>query len=201
MSTILKKLFAAADNHGEDSGEPDHTVGDLQDLLRRSWEIMSVSQKLQLLRGTEVYNVVECGARGEFEWDDLVAEITQSLAEQETAVVAAGYEIKVQFVEGTFFWETKEEASEDFYAREDAVADAYRHFSKQPDEGQEVAPTPDAKVNAVIAELSRESATDILDECFGVGCRDEQDVEDLREEILAAYLAGKISSADILLDC
>lgn len=201
MNTVLKKLFAAADNHGEDSGEPDHTVGDLQDLLRRSWEIMSVSQKLQLLRGTEVYNVVECGARGEFEWDDLVAEITQSLAEQETAVVAAGYEIKVQFVEGTFFWETEGEASEDFYAREDAVADAYRHFSKQPDEGQEGAPTPDAKVKAAIDDLSRESATDLLDECFGVGCRDEEDVEDLRAEVLAAYLAGKISGADILLDC
>lgn len=29
MNKILEKLFAAADNHGEDSGEPDHAVGDL----------------------------------------------------------------------------------------------------------------------------------------------------------------------------
>lgn len=199
MTKILEKLFTAADNHGEDSGEPDHTVGDLQDLLRRSWEIMSVSQKLQLLRGTEVYNVVECGARGEFEWDDLVAEITQSLAGQEAEIAKAGYEIKVQ-VEGTFFWETEEEASEDFGSREDAVADAFQHFTKQSADGPKVAAEPDAKIKAVIDDLSLESAVDILDECFGVGCRDEQDVEDLRAEILAGYLAGKIPGAVILMD-
>lgn len=197
MNEILKKLFAAADNHGEDSGEPDHTVGDLQDLLRRSWEIMSVSQKLQLLRGTEVYNVVECGARGEFEWDDLVAEITQSVAGQESEISEAGYEIKVQ-VEGTFFWETNDEASEDFPTREDAVADAYQHFTKQSTTEQKVVAEPDAKIKAVIANLSVDSAVDILDECFGVGCRDEQDIEDLRAEILAAYQAGKIPDAEIL---
>jgi len=199
MTKILEKLFAAADNHGEDSGEPDHTVGDLQDLLRRSWEIMSVSQKLQLLRSTEVYNVVECGAQGEFEGDDLVAEITQSLAGQESEITEAGYEIKVQ-VEGTFFWETDDEASEDFPTREDAVADAYQHFAKQSAYGQKVAAEPDAKIKAVIDDLSLESAVDILDECFGVGCRDEQDIEDLRAEILAGYLAGKIPGAVILMD-
>lgn len=198
MAKILEKLFAAADNHGEDSGEPGHTVGDLQDLLRRSWEIMSVSQKLQLLRGTEVYNVVECGARGEFEWDDLVAEITKSLAGQEAEVIEAGYEFKVQ-IEGTHFWETEDEASEDFPTRVDAVADAYRHLMTQRAQEQIATTSPDAKIQAIITSLSRESATDILDECFGVGCRDEQDVEDLQAEILTAYQAGKIS-AETLLD-
>ncbi|WP_341649130.1 hypothetical protein [Thauera humireducens] len=53
IQKTLEKLLVAADNHGEDD-DPDHTVGDLQGLLRRSWEIMSVGQKLQLLRGTEV---------------------------------------------------------------------------------------------------------------------------------------------------
>ena len=134
MNAILKKLFAAADNHSEDSGEPDHTVGDLQDLLRRSWEIMSVGQKLQLLRSTEVYNVVECGAQGEFEWDDLVTEITNALTEQEAAVTGAGY----LFYEGEdgFFWETQSEESVYFQHREDAVADAHQHFTKQQAEGQ-----------------------------------------------------------------
>lgn len=134
MNAILKKLFAAADNHSEDSGEPDHTVGDLQDLLRRSWEIMSVGQKLQLLRSTEVYNVVECGAQGEFEWDDLVTEITNALTEQEAAVTGAGY--LFYEAEDGFFWETQSEESVYFQHREDAVADAHQHFTKQQAEGQ-----------------------------------------------------------------
>lgn len=197
MTKILEKLFAAADNHGEDSGEPDHTVGDLQDLLRRSWEIMSVSQRLQLLRGTEVYNVVECGARGEFEWDDLVAEITNSLTEQEVAVTAASYLLYEG--EDGFFWETQAEESLYFPHREDAVADAYQHLMKQQGKEPVAVALPDAKIKAIVNNLSRESATDILDECFGVGCRDEQDVEDLQAEILTAYQAGKIS-AETLLD-
>lgn len=122
IQKTLEKLLVAADNHGEDD-DPDHTVGDLQGLLRRSWEIMSVGQKLQLLRGTEVYNVVECGARGEFEWDDLVAEVQAAVAEMRAVVTAAGYQFMER--EGGFFWETEDEASEDFCALEDAVVSAY----------------------------------------------------------------------------
>lgn len=55
-----------------------------------------------------------------------------------------------------------------------------------------------SKITEIIANLSRESATDILDECFGVGCRDEQEVEALQAEILTAYQAGKISTETLL---
>lgn len=126
MTETLNKLFAAADNHGEGSGEPDHTIGVLRDLLRRSWEIMSVSQRLQLLESTEVEDLTEAGARCEFEPADLVAEITKDLAEMEAVVAGAGY----TFIENDagIYWELDDEASEDFYAREDAVTDAHAHF-------------------------------------------------------------------------
>lgn len=92
--SILKKLFKAADQHGEDAGALDHTVGDLQDLLHRSWATHFQTMKL-------------------------------------------------------------------------------------------------------IAELDRDAATDLLDECYGVGCRDEQDLDALRAEVLEGYRSGKISSAAI----
>lgn len=127
MNEILEKLLTAADNHGEDD-DPGHTVGDLQDLLRRSWSLMSVSQRFQLLRSDEVENLVECGARGEFEPEDLLDEATEEFAAMEAAVTAAGYVIKTQNAGCGFFWEDSEEASEDFPGREDAVADAYQHL-------------------------------------------------------------------------
>ena len=182
MNQILNKLFAAADNHGEDSGEPGHTIGDLQDLLRRSWEIMSVSQRLQLLESTEVDDLASAGARGEFEPSDLVTTITDTLNAQETALTAAGYTI-MEYEDG-FFWETDDEASEDFYARDDAVADGYAHLTE--------------RVVAVVNILSRGAAIDLLDECFGVGCRDEQDIQVLRDEVQAAFLNGKLSAGEIL---
>lgn len=72
MDSILKKLFSAADAHGEDSGEPDHTVGDLQDLLRETWSLMTPSQKLALLNSDTTDNVAMTG--GEFNAQDLIAE-------------------------------------------------------------------------------------------------------------------------------
>lgn len=56
----------------------------------------------------------------------------------------------------------------------------------------------DPQVVAAINELPRSTAIDILDDCFGVGIRDEQGDESLQAEVLRAYLAGKLSSADIL---
>lgn len=71
MKEIIEKLITAADQHGADSGEPDHTVGDLQDMLRAAWELLSTSQKRDFLMHDAVESVVECGACGEFEVDDL----------------------------------------------------------------------------------------------------------------------------------
>jgi len=132
MKAILDKLLTAADNHGEDD-DPDHTVGDLQDLLRRAWDIMSVSQKRQLLNSSEVEDLAMLGARGEFEASDLVDELTTTLSRMEAAVLAAGYIIHEQ--EGWFSWETEDDASEDFSAREDAVFAAYAHMTEETADG------------------------------------------------------------------
>lgn len=126
MQAILEKLFAAADHHGEDSGEPDHTVGDLQDLLRCAWALMSPSQKMALLESSDVEDLTQAGARDAFEPEDLLAEIRQALAEQEAQVTAAGYAFREN--EDGFYWETETEASTVFDARDDAVADAFEHL-------------------------------------------------------------------------
>lgn len=45
----LDALFSAADQHAEDTGEPDMTVGDLQALLRDAWRLMNRAQRSALL--------------------------------------------------------------------------------------------------------------------------------------------------------
>lgn len=124
MSEVLEKLFKAADNHGEDAGEADHTVGDLQDLLRTAWELMTPSQKLAFLseeRSAEL--VVEAGARGEFSLKDLADEVRADVARMELVVTGKGY----VFLEGEygFSWENAAKDSGYFRTREDAIADAY----------------------------------------------------------------------------
>lgn len=63
MTDILTTLFDAADQHGEDS-EPDHTVGDLQDLLREAWALMSTEQRRELLQTDAVEAMLMLGAPG-----------------------------------------------------------------------------------------------------------------------------------------
>lgn len=58
-SDHLEKLFTAADRHGEDTGEPDHTVGDLQDLLRSAWEIMTPAQRMALMATDAARNTLD----------------------------------------------------------------------------------------------------------------------------------------------
>lgn len=54
----LERLIEAARRHGEDS-EPDHEVGDLQDILRAAWEQLTPDQRRRVIRSPEVSNVVE----------------------------------------------------------------------------------------------------------------------------------------------
>ena len=75
MENILMRLFKAADNHGNDTGEPDHTVGDLQQLLVRACSFLSDSQKVEFLQSSEVQELVEAGARDEFDAASLIAEV------------------------------------------------------------------------------------------------------------------------------
>lgn len=58
--TDVEVYIEAAQRHGEDS-EPDHEVGDLQDLLRAAWGLLSEEQKMSLFWKDEVRNVLVQG--------------------------------------------------------------------------------------------------------------------------------------------
>ncbi|MPR09850.1 hypothetical protein [Microvirga tunisiensis] len=51
----------AARQHAEDSGEPDHEVGNLQDLFRAAMRMMTDEQKIELLFQEEVQAVLGSG--------------------------------------------------------------------------------------------------------------------------------------------
>lgn len=72
MSNVLDKLFLAADQHAEDSAEPDHAVGDLQDLIRMLWSKLPLQEKLDVLHSDEVDAIIELGAREAFSATDLI---------------------------------------------------------------------------------------------------------------------------------
>lgn len=72
----LERLLQAADNHAEDSGEPDHAIGDLQDLLRAAWALMTLEQRRALVASDAADAVIEAGARDEFD----AAELLDSLS-------------------------------------------------------------------------------------------------------------------------
>lgn len=128
MDAIPGYLFAAADNHGADTGEPDHTVGDLQDVFRKAWALMLPSQRVELLQSNAVDSLLECGARGKFKPSTLVNRVRASLAQMEAAITAAGYTITE--VEDGYYWETEAEISVNFLERIDTVFEAYQSLQK-----------------------------------------------------------------------
>ena len=128
MNDILSKLFEATDNHGDDSGESDHTVGDLQSLLGRAWALMSISQRRQFLNSDEVEDLLIAGARDEFCAEDLLTEVDSALRDMATATAAAGYTLETNGA--GYYWQFGDDASEDFHTREDAVSDAYKHLGR-----------------------------------------------------------------------
>lgn len=60
---LVEDLIGFARKHGEDS-EPEHEVGDLQDLLRAAWALLTPEQRRAMLTDASVSNVVE-SATGE----------------------------------------------------------------------------------------------------------------------------------------
>lgn len=61
----LQYYLDAAQQHGEDS-EPDHEVGDLQDLLRTMWSLLTPEQRMAFAKHEDVHMVLE-GACVEFD--------------------------------------------------------------------------------------------------------------------------------------
>jgi len=127
MDSILERLFKAADNHGEDSGEADHSVGDLQQLLTRACSFLSVSQVLAFLASDEVEALVEAGARGEYDVQTLMDEIQRGLFDKQQALKKAGYRWDQHEWIG-WFWKKDDKLSQSFKTWQDAVEDAFRHM-------------------------------------------------------------------------
>lgn len=65
----------AAQTHGEDS-DPDHEVGDLQDLLREAWRHMTAAQRASFVLSDAVAGVLE-SSLGEL--PEILAENKKSL--------------------------------------------------------------------------------------------------------------------------
>ncbi len=55
---LANALIAAARQHGQDD-DPQHEVGDLQDLVRAMWRLMTPSQRVATLRATEVQAIAQ----------------------------------------------------------------------------------------------------------------------------------------------
>lgn len=125
--SVLEKLQLAADQHGQDD-DPDHTVGDLQGLLGQCWKIMTVTQRVQMLKSNAIENLLLCGARGEFDAESLQAQIQNELADMEQKLKKHGYGI-CRHAAG-YFWGNDAEASGDFYDRADAIESAFKHLTK-----------------------------------------------------------------------
>lgn len=83
-SQMLNVLLAAAKQHGEDS-DPDHEVGDLQDLLRPMWAILTPEQQRNFLASDEVAAVLEAALPSEAE---IVTESTLDDVDEEEWLAA-----------------------------------------------------------------------------------------------------------------
>lgn len=57
-SFLIRDLTTCARIHG-DSGDADHEVGDLQDMLTEAWSIMTTQQRMSMLSSPCVATVVE----------------------------------------------------------------------------------------------------------------------------------------------
>lgn len=58
MTTDIEDVIEAAQRHGVDS-DPGHEVGDLQNVLRAAWELMTEEQRLLLITSNTVQIVLE----------------------------------------------------------------------------------------------------------------------------------------------
>jgi hypothetical protein len=65
-SMRIETFIGAARQHGEDD-EPDHEVGDLQQMLRAAWNIMTPGQRQEFASSPVVLAVLEAGYPSEFD--------------------------------------------------------------------------------------------------------------------------------------
>jgi hypothetical protein len=54
---LIEAYIAAAEQHGKDS-EPDHEVGDLQDMLRVAWSLMTPAQRVSFINHDTPHDII-----------------------------------------------------------------------------------------------------------------------------------------------
>ena len=55
----VEDLFRAADDHAAEASDGDYAVGDLQQILRAAWRIMTPTQRASLFAQPELAELVE----------------------------------------------------------------------------------------------------------------------------------------------
>jgi hypothetical protein len=125
MHNALEALIDAADQHAEDSGEPDMAIGDLQDLLREAFRLMSPAQRMQLLRSQTSDDVMTAGTGDPFSKRALRG-MEQEVERVRKSLEVCGYRFEESPETGAFWWafEARNEVSEDFPDLASAVESA-----------------------------------------------------------------------------
>lgn len=125
MHNALEALIDAADQHAEDSGEPDMAIGDLQDLLREAFRRMSPAQRMQLLRSQTSDDVMTAG-RGDPFSKRALRGMEQEVDRVRKSLEVCGYRFEESPETDVFWWafEARNEVSEDFSDLASAVESA-----------------------------------------------------------------------------
>jgi hypothetical protein len=55
----LEELFQAADDHAEAAGHFDYAIGDLQEILRAAWRVLTPKQRLKVFSQPEMTDLAE----------------------------------------------------------------------------------------------------------------------------------------------
>ena len=98
---MIEVLLSVAKTHGEDC-DPDHEVGDLQDLLRPMWSVMTPTQQRDFLASEEVATMLSGAAAVNADGDDdlvlLTAGTVDKLDETEWESACAQFGLDTSFV-------------------------------------------------------------------------------------------------------
>lgn len=60
-------FVSCASEHGLNSDDPDHEVGDLQEFFRLSWSLLTTQQRDMFVRNSTVLDLVECSDQDRFQ--------------------------------------------------------------------------------------------------------------------------------------
>ena len=129
LNAPLESILKASKNHSTDFNEPERDRANLQSALRAAWKVMTVDQKRAFLRSDAVKDLVNLGARGEFDVPALQDNLELKLVTMKSEIMAAGFKLVPN--EGYWYWDFEDEAGHDFSREDDAIVDAYMRLTKQ----------------------------------------------------------------------